>query len=173
MPAKSKKVQPMLPFPKKEKHTIALIGCSKTKTTATDPTGYIAARDLYVSDLFTKRVSYVESRQLPFFILSAKCGILQPTTPVRPYDTTIDELSEIEVAEWNLSVANMLMTYLTYDFERPKLSNVTIEIHAGAKYAEPLGTILGLFGMQIVKPVESLGIGEQLAYYKESLARGT
>ena len=147
--------------------TIALVGCSKTKL-ASHPSGYAAARDLYVSDLFSKRVQHVESRKLPWYILSAKCGLLSPTVQVRPYDKTISELSDIEVAEWHLGVANQIMSELWYEFKSPKLSSVTVELHAGAKYCEPLGAILQMFGVKVYKPVASRGIGQQLAFYKSA-----
>lgn len=144
---------------------IALIGCSKTKTQA-GPGGYAAARDLYGSDLFSKRVAHVENRDLPWYILSAKCGLLSPDCMVRPYDKVISDLSEIEVAEWHLGVANQLMSELFYDFRSPKLSSVTVELHAGQKYCEPLATILKLFKINVVLPVAGLGIGKQLEFYK-------
>ena len=147
--------------------TIALVGCSKTKL-ASQPSGYAAARDLYVSDLFSKRVQHVESRSLPWYIISAKCGLLSPTEQVRPYDRTISELSDIEVAEWHLGVANQIMSELWYEFKSPKLSSVTVELHAGAKYCEPLGAILQMFGVKVYKPVASRGIGQQLAFYKSA-----
>jgi hypothetical protein len=147
--------------------TIALIGCSKTKADA-GPSGYLPAQDLYSSDLFAKRVEHVTKRGLPWYILSAKCGLLSPTVQVRPYNTVITDLSDIEVAEWNLGVANQLMSELWYEFDAPKLSSVVVELHAGAKYCDPLGAILKMFGVKVVKPVASLGIGQQLAFYKSA-----
>lgn len=146
--------------------TIALVGCSKQKNTPEH--GYLPARDLYASDLFRKRVSHVESRGLPWFILSAKGGLLSPSVPVRTYDCTMSDLTEIEVAEWHLGVANQLMTALFYDFHCQSLSRVRIELHAGQKYCEPLATFLKTFGIQVSTPLAGLGIGEQLAYYKRS-----
>jgi hypothetical protein len=147
--------------------TIALVGCSKTKAVS-DPSGYAVAKDLYVSDLFSKRVEHVEGRGLPWYILSAKCGLLKPTVQLRSYDKTIGDLSNIEVAEWHLGVANQLMSELWYEFRSPKLSSVSIEMHAGAKYCEPLGAILQMFGLKVIKPVAKRGIGQQLAFYKSN-----
>jgi hypothetical protein len=144
--------------------TIALIGCSKTKSVKTH-TGYVRARDLYASDLYLKRVKHAEGRKLPWYILSAKSGLLKPTVSVRPYDQTLSEHNEIEIAEWHIGVANQLMSELWYEFNGPKLSEVTVELHAGAKYCEPLATILKAVGVGIVMPVKNLGIGKQLAYY--------
>ena len=145
--------------------TIALIGCSKTKADA-GPSGYLPAQELYSSDLFAKRVEHVTKRNLPWYILSAKCGLLSPTVQIRPYNTVMTDLSNIEVAEWHLGVANRLMTELWYEFNAPRLSDVTVEIHAGAKYCEPLGTILQNFKISVCRPVQGLGIGRQLKFYR-------
>jgi hypothetical protein len=144
--------------------TIALIGCSKTKSVS-NPSGYAAARDLYSSDLFAKRVAHIEDRGLPWYILSAKSGLLKPSVLLRSYNATLSELSSIEIAEWHLGVANQLMTELWYEFREPKLSTVTIELHAGAKYCEPLASILELLGVKVIKPVANLSIGKQLQFY--------
>lgn len=144
--------------------TIALIGCSKRKHAIR---GYTRARDLYDSDLFTKRVKHVEDRKIPWYILSAKSGLLKPTTLVRTYDQVLMQMPEIEVAEWHVGVVNQVFTELYYDFKSPNLEDVTIELHAGKYYCEPLATILGIFGIEVVRPVEGLGIGQQLAYYSQ------
>lgn len=152
--------------------TIAFVGCSKTKRLKMPHGGYCPARDLYVSDLFVKRVAHVERRGLPWYIISAKSRLLKPTVSVRNYNRVMDELSGIEIAEWHLGVANQLMTELWCEFNAPKLSDVTVELHAGAKYCEPLGAILSMFGVTITKPVASLGIGGQLAFYKLACVEG-
>jgi len=144
--------------------TIALIGCSKSKANA-GPIGYLPAREMYCSDLFEKRVKHVTKRDLPWYILSAKCGLLKPDVPVRPYNTVITDLCDIEVAEWHLGVANQLMSELWYEFDAPKLSSVTIELHAGEKYCEPLAILLKQFKLKVKRPVKGLGIGRQLEYY--------
>lgn len=148
--------------------TIALVGCSKTKQIV-HPGGYAAARDLYTSDLFRKRVDHVESRGLPWYVVSAKSGLLKPTTLLRMYDKTMADLTEIERAEWHIGVANQLLTELFYEFAEPKLSTLTVELHAGAKYCEPLGAILELIGVKVITPVAGMEIGQQLAYYKSLL----
>ena len=155
-----------------KKIEIAFVGCSKTKT-CTSPSGYTAARDLYTSDLFRKRVEYVERKGMPWYILSAKSGLISPTVALRNYNETLADLSCTEIAEWHLDVANSLMTELIYEFKGPKLSDVTIEFHAGSRYCEPLGSILKIFGVNIRKPVANLGIGKQLAFYSEQNMEAT
>jgi hypothetical protein len=145
---------------------IALIGCSKKKNKV-GVTGYCAARDLYAGELFKKRVATVEAKGLPWYVLSAKSGLLSPTVQVRTYDYTFAQMTELERAEWHVGVANQLFTELFYTFGDPKLSTVTIEFHCGSNYCEPLATILGMFGIKSEKPVAGLGIGQQLKFYSK------
>ncbi len=144
--------------------TIALIACSKSKKVI-GPADWVPAQELYTSDLFQKRVGHVTSRQLPWYILSAKSGVIAPTTMVRSYDQTLRDMSEFEIAEWHAGVVVQLLDKLCYDHRQPSLKTVTFEIHAGSKYVQPLEKMLTLLGIKVVLPVKGLGIGEQLAYY--------
>lgn len=141
--------------------TIALIGCSSLKSEGSG----IRARNLYQSSLFKKRVAHVERRELPWYVISAHYGLLKPEVQINDYDKALTSLDEIETAEWHLGVASQLMGELHYEFGDPPLKSVTIELHAGADYCEPLGAILSLLGMTIVKPVAKLPIGRQLQFY--------
>jgi hypothetical protein len=85
--------------------TIALIGCSKRKNEAQH--GYLPASELYSGDLFSKRVKHVQSRGVPWYILSAKSGLLKPTTPIRTYDKVVTILTELERAEWHIGVRDI------------------------------------------------------------------
>ncbi len=152
-----------------QRKLFAIVGCSKIKAEVKklDQFGdaWIEAQDLYTSDLFKKRRSHVESRGLVWFIASAKSGLVNPTTPLRPYEKTIDDLAPIDVAGWHVTVVNQLIDALYYDHDIRDLKEVAIELHAGAKYIEPLDKILEMFGAQVIKPVAGMGIGQQLAYY--------
>src|SRR5690606_20391996 len=52
---------------------VILIGCAKRKHPAAAP-----ARDLYASPLFRKGRAYAEHAEVPWFILSAKHGLVAP-----------------------------------------------------------------------------------------------
>jgi len=148
---------------------IGLVGCSKLKATSRSNDKYMPARELYVGDLFCKRAECMDARGIPWYVISAKGGLIKPTTKIAIYDKTIADLTEIEKAEWHVGIANQLLTELYYEFNSPKLSSVAIELHAGKQYCEPLATILGLLGIKTIKPVEGIGIGRQLAHYKSIL----
>lgn len=145
----------------------ALIGCSKKKNTNNPFHEMVPARDLYCSDLFKKRVEHIESRGLPWFILSAKSGCISPGTPLRKYDHTILDKEPIDRAAWHIGAASQLIDSLYYDFGIRDPAECVIEIHAGKDYCEPLRKILQIAGFEVERPVEGMGIGQQLAYYTE------
>ncbi len=58
-----------------------LVGCVATKAPAPAP-----AKDLYRSQLFTRRRAYAEASGKPWFILSALHGLVQPDEVTEPYD---------------------------------------------------------------------------------------
>ena len=152
---------------------IALIGCSKKKTTENPFEPMIPARELYCSDLFRKRVDHVESRNLPWYIISAKSGCVSPGTPMRVYDHTMtDKTDQIDVQAWHVGVVNQLIDELYYDLGIRDLRTVLIEIHAGRAYCEPLKSILELIGIEVCTPVFGMGIGEQLGHYSKTIEKG-
>lgn len=146
--------------------TIALIGCSKSKQPI-DRMAWVPARELYTGDLFKKRVAHVESRGLPWYILSAGGGVIAPNVLVRTYDKTLNGMSDFEIAEWHAGVLGNLLESLYYNHGQPSLKSVTFEIHAGKRYSQPLEQLLNVLGIKVVRPVKGLGIGEQLAYYNK------
>ena len=155
-----------------ERKLFAIIGCSKEKANIKrlnkHGDDWIAAQDLYVSDLFRKRKAHVESRNIPWFIASAGSGLVAPITPMRTYDKTIADMDAIDRAAWYVGVASELIDRLYYDHDIRDLRHVAIELHAGADYCEPLDKILELLGVEVIRPTKGLGIGQQLAYYSQA-----
>ena len=155
-----------------ERKLFAVIGCSKEKAKLkrlnTYGDDWIEAKDLYVSDLFKKRMAHVEARKIPWFIASAGSGLVAPTTPMRTYDKTIADMEAIDRSAWYVGVASELIDRLYYDHDIRDLRDVAIELHAGADYCEPLDKILELLGAEVIRPVKGLGIGQQLAYYSQA-----
>ena len=64
---------------------IILVGCVKTKRPARSP-----AKDLYTSPLWRCRQAYAESRGVPWYILSALHGLLDPDRRIDPYELALD-----------------------------------------------------------------------------------
>lgn len=138
----------------------AFIGCSAKKIA-----GHLGTwpSELYTSQLFKARLEYVRSRGLPWYVMSAKYGLVGNEEMVRPYDMTLNQWSKPDLAAWHLSIAFRLLNDLCDD-DDPR--DITIELHAGKAYCEPVATHLRAVGFKVERPLQGLGIGEQLAWYK-------
>ncbi len=140
-----------------------LIGCVKEKSSRGGP-----ARNVYASPLWGFRREYAERRAVPWFILSAKYGLLAPDTHIEPYDLALADLSPPERRAWSRDVLDQFKD-VTRD-----LAEKTIEVHAGKLYIE-FGLEQGLLqaGAKVSRPLAHIpGIGSQIRWYKTHLVSG-
>ena len=133
---------------------ICLVSCASKKLDGTHP-----AKDLYVSDLFSKSVRYAEQNADEWLILSAKYGLLKPSTVIGKYDITLNAMSVYARREWADRVFQDLMDVLN--------PGDRVIILAGQRYAEFLIPKLRDHGVVVDRPLEGLRIGEQLSWLKE------
>lgn len=132
-----------------------LVGCVKRKL------GRPAqAREMYVSALFRGRRSFVEATQRPWFILSAKYGLLEPDEVIEPYDRSMDDLPAAE------RVGLMRAAVHKLEARVGELAGRVIEVHAGAKYVAPLSVALFGKGATLVSRTAHLRMGEPVAWYQ-------
>lgn len=134
---------------------ISLVGCVKAKRSGTH-----AAKDLYASPLFRGRRRWVERSGMPWWILSAKFGLVAPDRPIPSYDQTLNEMSRSERATWGSWVLEDLRQELG-SFEGSR-----VEIHAGALYVGAIQPGLASGRATVSVPTAGLGVGEQLRFYK-------
>jgi hypothetical protein len=113
-----------------------------------------AAQDLYVSSLFSKARSYVESKDAPWWILSAKYGLVAPKDVIAPYDQTLNHMAIADRRRW----ADKVVTQLAEQPTKPR----RVVLLAGARYREFLEPKLKAMGIEVLVPMEGLRIGEQL-----------
>jgi hypothetical protein len=137
---------------------IGLVSCVKSKLPHAAP-----ASDLYTSALFRGARCSVERSCDRWFILSAEHGLVSPDEVLEPYEKTLTTASPNERRRWSRRVLDEL---------RQALGDVrghTFEIHAGAAYAN-FGLTDGLeqAGGVVDLPLEGLGLGKRLAYYKRT-----
>ena len=112
------------------------------------------------SDLFKKAYSYATKNYDVVAILSAKYGLLFPDDRIEPYDLTLNDMSSHQRKKWTEQVFNQMRNRLgLQDFHKAFF-------HAGKKYREHLIPKLKNIGIQCEVPLEHLGIGEQMAWYK-------
>jgi hypothetical protein len=58
------------------------------------------AKDLYKSGWFLKARDYVESTRSPWFILSAKYGLVPPDRILAPYEQTLNTMRKSDRQKW-------------------------------------------------------------------------
>jgi hypothetical protein len=134
---------------------VVLVGCVRTKRAAPR-----AASELFASPLFEGRRRYAVASGLPWYILSAKFGLLASDDVIGPYDVYLADQSPGYKKAWG--------EFVTAQLERHErdLTGRTIEVHAGAAYVEPLRAPFAARNVMLVAPVAHLRQGEQLAWYR-------
>ncbi|MDV2474339.1 hypothetical protein F8M49_01050 [Rhodococcus zopfii] len=133
---------------------LVLVTCVKSKREVP-----VAAKDLYVSPLFTRQRSYAENTGLPWFILSAEHGLVAPDEWLAPYERYLPDTPPSYRAAWGRWVAERL------ELLTGALRDRVIEIHAGAAYLEALSPHLLAKGAAIRTPLEGLSMGRRLSWY--------
>lgn len=131
--------------------TIYLVSCVSQKRDQP-----CAARDLYVSDLFSKARRFVEASGCPWYILSAEHGLVAPGQMLAPYERTLNSMGVADRRAWSERVAAQLAEAV------PHLTRVVFL--AGNRYREFLTQHLRSRGVEVSVPMEGLRIGEQLRW---------
>ena len=137
---------------------IYLVSCTKSKLAGPAP-----ARDLYSkSSWFRKARAYVERIGQPWFVLSAKYGLVHPDDVIERYELTLSKNFPAEQRRlWALSVLSQL---------EPHLRGVNcITFLAGQPYREYLGRFLRDRGLVVCAPMEHIPWGGQQPWLDEQL----
>lgn len=123
------------------------------------------AKDLYQSDWFCKARVWVEQTGRPWFILSAKYGLVHPEAVIAPYEKTLNTMPAAERRAWAADTIKQL---------EPHLDGVeSVVFLAGQRYREHLELPLQSRGIATSAPMARLGIGRQLAWLKAGAHRET
>lgn len=145
---------------------IVLISCAATKA----PTAR-AARDLYTSDLFKKARRHAEQQGSEYYILSAKHGLVDPAEVLAPYNQKLDDMTREDREAWARGVIDQLSLML---IDRGLLgrssSPVTLEIYAGATYADAIADCKQLRrNWTVTQPLAGKQIGQRLSWYRQAI----
>jgi hypothetical protein len=130
---------------------LVLVSCVGKKLSEPAP-----ARLLYRSDWFTKVRTLVENQKAEWLILSALYGVVAPDTCIAPYEKTLNTTGIAERRAWAEDVLGRLGPRL--------IGRRRVVIFAGQRYREFLVPALLRDGYGVDAPMESLRIGEQLAW---------
>jgi hypothetical protein len=139
---------------RREGADVILVGCVRTKKAVAS-----AACELFASPLFEGRRRYAAGAGRPWYILSAKFGLLAPGDVIGPYDVYLADQSPGYRKAWGEFVTAQLEQH------EQGLGGRRIEVHAGAAYADPLRGPLAARGAVLAVPLAHLRQGEQLAWY--------
>lgn len=129
---------------------IGLVACCGQKLE-----GLHAAQDIYVSSLFRKSRAWVSAHCSRWFVLSAKFGLLAPSQEIETYDVTLNAMSAADRREWAQRVREQL----------EPLASARFLVLAGERYCA------GLTGLDVERPLQGMGIGQQLAWLTQQNAR--
>jgi len=124
-------------------NTITLIQCTNSKRGEAAP-----AQKLYdKSTYFNKMRAWAETRGDPWYILSAKHGLVDPQTVIKPYDER--GISESQATEISADVA--------------QIGVKTVHMTAGMAYTDPLVPKLEQRGIDVVNHFAGQRIGERMS----------
>lgn len=131
-----------------------LVGCGKSRRPGGAP-----ARDLYVSAYFARMRGYAERTGKPWFVLSARHGLVAPDTWLASDDCSLFTASRDYRRAWGLRVADQLEEALG------PLPGLVLDVHAGAAYVRAADAALGPRGAVVLDQLQGLPIGRRLAWY--------
>lgn len=120
----------------------------------------IEAGNLYSSPWFLMARNLILQTKEPWFILSAKYGLLSPEMIVAPYNTTLNTMGVSERRAWANRVKQQMDDML------PDVDNITII--AGVRYRENLMAYLEDRFQSVSIPMEGMRIGQQLSWMKNA-----
>ena len=132
--------------------TVYLVSCVKEKRATRG-----RARELYTSPWFRKAREYVERTGQPWFLLSARHGLLEPEAMVRPYDRSLEAMPQAERRRWADRVLGQLAARVA--------AGDTLVVLAGQLYREFIEPEMRDRGVAVEVPLEGMRIGEQLAWF--------
>ena len=103
-----------------------------------------AARDLYISPLFTGRRAQAEASGLPWFVVSGRWGLLAPDDILAPYTFSFGRQSVNYRRAWGRFVAEQLCLLTAVG------RNDVVQINASAAYTTALVAPIQYLGARVL-----------------------
>lgn len=119
------------------------------------------AKDLYRSSLWFKRRAFAECSGLPWVILSAEHGVLDPNEIVAPHDRYL----RAQPAHYRAAWGQQVVTQLVERFG--PIDGMTFALHAGRSYGDPIEGFLRERGAVLLRPLDGLTQGRHLTWYDQ------
>ncbi len=156
--------------------TIALIGCGKKKRTFACP-----ARELYIGPLFTAAREWAEANADAYWIASAKHLILAPDQVIEPYDLSMRDLDaetrRTRARQIQLHFRSRWIDFCT--FEKNARGFIVAKTRPRVVLLASRDYLLGFYewrerhrdSFAFEMPLEGMGIGQQLAWLRQTKRR--
>jgi hypothetical protein len=120
---------------------VLLLGSAGATGTAAGPVA-----GLFQSAGFASARTYAVGSGAPWFVLSAKHGLLDPDDVISPYDVQLGDQSSAYRGAWGEWVVAQLA-------DRVQLDGAVVEVHGGVDFAQPLRHPLALRGAGLEIPL--------------------
>lgn len=130
-----------------------LVSCVSKKRACASP-----AKRLNKSPWFNLARDWVEREGAPWYILSAKYGLVHSDTEIAPYDETLNRMGVVQRRDWAARVETQMNEMLP-DAEE-------VMVFAGQRYREFLDDYLRRRFNSVKVPMEGFRIGQQLRWLK-------
>jgi hypothetical protein len=127
--------------PADETGRVVLVGSSGEMAGSPEP-----ARELFTSDGFARARAHAVGSGFPWFVLSAKHGLLDPDDVVGPFDLLFGDQPAGYRAAW----AEWVVVQLA---DRVRLDGATVEVHGGVDFAQALKAPLARRGARTEIPL--------------------
>lgn len=132
---------------------IAIISCVKTKRL-----GKHKAKNLYNSALFNYSYAYTSKRYDKVYILSTLYGVLEPDDVIEYYELTLNKMNAQQKRAWAHKTATQLQAKIA--------PSDKLFYYCGLNYRSNL---IAALPNEYEVPLEGLGFGKQLQFYKGNL----
>lgn len=132
-----------------------IVGCGKSKLARSAP-----ARELYTGSLFRLARRYAELSGQDWVVLSGGHGVIAPDVIIAPYDQGLPETAA-GLQRWAATAALVIEQRRGTD-RVGLLLGQSVEILAGASYAQPLARELEKLDIESTQPLAGLGTGRRL-----------
>lgn len=129
---------------------VAFIACCKTKADRPTPAGA-----LYSSPLFRKSLQFAIDNARKTFVLSAEHGVVELSSILAPYDTTLKTMSAAARREWGVRVGRTLGQFAP--------AGSLVELLCGEEYISPLATDIARLSYKISNRLSHLSLGQRLS----------
>jgi hypothetical protein len=140
------------PVPELGPHRLLLVGADGPQAAVT-----ASARDVYLGSAFTQRRALAEDSGRPWYILSARWGLVQPEELIAPYDVALADRPRMYRRAWGRYVAEQLAH--AFALQRGTL----VEIHADDLYVDSLRSSLEHLELIVIVSVDAESVRESIA----------